>query len=533
MDENIDDVDIDSLFPTIKLNEDSIQELNEMKKLEYSQNEIASFVLSMKSDIIILSGDIPQATELAKLALSYNYKSIDAYRTLIMASALYVDIDTELSLCHQLIFLFKTLMLNSILNYENHLKKQLELKPYIRLLFRVSAISLASGIFDEEIASLEEILRLDKTNIKSANRLALAYVRSAGAFRNISSHHGDLVDSNKQSYLRVNSWIRSINDLHSLLNEFGELIQEDVMQLCNAVISFTSKEKSIKNWNNSVQILKNKFPYLISLIFGEEVPHENQCQYFHISYLSTWVDFIIDMHDLLYGANGDFYKHIHSIYGYNNNTGLNSNNTPSFTNSLVSDIRSRNGKRHLAKAGFSYLAKAREALKNQQYVNGMTNCTLAKRFFCETCLPSRHWYLSMPFPVISNRASASSHIDLWIISLHDARFTLKINPKHINSIVILMKIAAFLNCPSLQSFFYDEIKQAERRAYDSDIEWQNAANRCIGMSSLVSFVLCKEEKLSDSMIEMLTKVGIEDFYCKIPCSPYVLDTLSWVDINDM
>lgn len=58
------------------------------------------------------------------------------------------------------------------------------------------------------------------------------------------------------------------------------------------------------------------------------------------------------------------------------------------------------------------------------------------------------------------------------------------------------------------------------------------SKKALASLSLEAFVLEKQGKLDDEKLSHLTKAGIEDFYCSIPCSTNLLDSLPWLNDQD-
>ena len=550
----------DSIYPNYHLQKMALIERNKMLQYPsfFTKQQITAFTLAMKSIYLLYNQKIQEASAVAMNALDYDISSIDAYQTLIQASSLFVDVDTQICLYRQLISLYKSQVLPKVFsiaqpkpmplklhkrksskinqdptnndenidsninpslmsNSENKFKigfldekltdeqvlQQLMLQPYLRLLFSLGEISFINDNAVLAMECYEEALRFDCDNDFAAEHLAISYIKVIGMKRN-----GIHPLPN-----------RDIHHLMALLDRYDEVLNDEVKYCAKLVISYFDRNSQIKNWTDIFLEFNQKFPTSIAFIFEEE---NGKSQYPLIIAFSEWIDLVVDMHQLLYGNSEQFYKKILE------------------KNRAQETYRNRQGRQVAAKVASTYLEKARDCLHNQNYLDVVNNCSLSKRMFHDANYPSERWYLNSPFAVISNRSISAMHMNLWLVACHDLRFTLAMNPKHAKSLILMRNVALNFGLDSLAQKMNEISEKVSQFLSNSDSEngritdseWLEMSKKAIAYLSLEAFVLEKQGKLDDEKLSHLMKVGIENFYCDIPCSTNLLDSLPWLNDQD-
>ncbi|OHS97685.1 hypothetical protein TRFO_36088 [Tritrichomonas foetus] len=325
---------------------------------------------------------------------------------------------------------------------------------------------------------------------------------------------------------------RNIRHLIELLSKYGNYIDDSVFIICKLVIFYNyrkyiqkihqNKANDINNlnfiqtWQEVSDEISQSYPNIISQILDDSRPTKFD---FSIA-LSSWLDLVVDFHDHLRGSDSEFYSQLHNKYGLIEMT----------------FIKNRKKRQNVAKKGFSALDKSRDFLKDRKLMKGLNQCTLSKQYFDTANYPSNRCYLNTPFPVISNRAFAASHFNMWEIVCHDARLTLAKNCRHINSYLQLPNIASSFGCNELILRFKEIINTVnilKKDPQSPENKWTELAKESIALTSLTAFVLSKEGKLNEEVIDHLTKIGVEDYNFHIPSNPYIVEPLEWLCDNDI
>lgn len=567
----------DTFFPNIPLTKTAILERENMMKFPsiFSKEQITAFTLSMKSLYMLYNHEIQGANDLSFKALQYDITSIDAYQTLIQTASLFIDIETKICLYMQLVSLYKSRYLQKVIgkspkkfqrrikrrknrkiqinlqdsvnnnnnnnqnfnelknlifqkieneNDDDQILSQLIIQPYIRLLF---SLGETSCLGDNPILSMqcyEEVLRFDNRNKFAANQLVVCYIKVIGM--------------RKRGVFSKPK--RTMWHLRILLDLYDSILEEEVKFCGKLVISYFFRAKlnsienceyhsielnidrngdvyddrqcyqNLKEWSEIAKEFNEKYPKAVSFIFMEK---SGKSDFPLISAFREWLDLVVDMHEFLIGKSEPFYKFIHE------------------NNKATEVFRSRTGKRVMAKAGNDHLEKARKSLRDRNFIDTINECTLAKRMFSEANYPSNKWYLNSPFPVLSNRAVACLHLNLYLVVQHDIRFTLVMNPKHQKSYVFMKKVALAFGLDSLVKLMDDVLQKVIDNENDhlSEKDWKDLAKKAIALLSLEAFAMSKERKLNDASIEHLMKVGVEDCFGELPYSTYMIEQLPWIN----
>lgn len=580
----------DNICPNFPLGKNEVLEREEMKKYPsyFSKKQITAFTLAMKSVYMLYNQGIQEARDIAMKALIYDITNVDAYQTLVQTASFFIDSQTKICLYKQLISLYKSLYLNQALkistpkvmqsrikrrkgqrrsvnikkassinllennenqdinacftdnkihntdkfkmvflnNGENQSDEQklmqLMFQPYFRLLF---SLGETACVADDPVLAMqcyEEVLRLDFKNKFAANNLVISYIKIIGMRkRGITS-----VPKRKMWHLKM------------LLNLYDSILDDETKFCGKLVLSYffrsvikNGEEESdivlnpdtngdlyddracwegLENWKEIAKQFQKKCPKSVLFIFMEA---SGRSRYPLIPAFREWLDLVVDMHDVLNGESTTFYKFIHD------------------KNKPTELYKSRADKLAIANMGNEHLDKAREALQEKKYMDGINECTLAKRMYAEANYPSNRWYLNSPFSIVSNRATAGLHLALWFTVQHDIRFTLEMNPKHKKSYMMMKNIALMFGLDELAREM-DKITQkveSDDQNNLSDREWSRLAKRAIALLSLEAFALSKDGKLTEDKIEHLMKVGIEDCYCELPCSTNLVANLPWIN----
>lgn len=588
----------DVLYPNFPLGKSALAERDGMIKHPnyFTKNQITAFTLSMKSLYMLYNQGIQEARDIAMKALTYDVTSIDAYQTLVQTASFFIDNETKICLYRQLVSLYKTQYLGDVLKIatpkvmKNRIKRrkaqrrsidikktgsinilqnnenqdingcftdtkvhntdkfkllflnenenqtdeqiimQLKLQPYFRLLFSLGETACLAENTVLAMQCYEEVLRFDYTNKFAANNLVISYIKVIG----MRKRHIKPLPKRTMWHLKM------------LLNLYNAILDDEIKYCGNLILSYYFKNQissseinpesseldlnsdsngdiyderycweGLQNWKDIAKEFKKKCPKSVLFIFMEA---SGRSKYPLIPAFGEWLDLVVDMHEVLAGKSETFYKYIHD------------------KNKGIETYKSRSGKQIMAKAGTGHLDKAREALHNKKYIDGINECTLAKRMFQEANFPSKRWYLNSPFPILSNRASAALHLALWFTVQHDIRFTLMMNPKHQKSYLMMKNVALMFGLDGLARKM-DAVAQkvteySESQNPVSDREWNNIAQKAIALLSLEAFALSKEGNLTDEKIDHLMKVGIEDCYCEIPCSTNLVASLPWINEGD-
>lgn len=544
----------DNVFPNIQLKKNEIIERNGMRKYPsyFSKKQITAFTLSMKSLQLLYNQQITEANDLSMKALKYDITSIDSFQTLIQTASFFIDIETKICLYMQLISLYKSQHLKKIMNLLSRQKRkyfqikrlknrpktvtntenkltnnaqncestnqiskekltdlifngnkiqsddqnliEIILQPYFRLLF---SLGETSSIGDSPVLAMqcyEEVLRFDFENQFAANNLIVSYVK--------------IIGMRKRGIRSIPK--RTMWHLKIALDMYDSILEDEVKLSGKLVISYYYKNRKkiekkddqnghnlsiganddiydgravwddLDDWIEITREFNSKCPKAVSFIFME---NKGKSEFPLIPAFQEWLDLVVDMHEILHGKSETFYKYIHEK---NEQTNV--------------SFRSRTGKQVMAKAGNEHLEKARLNLRNQNFIDTVNECTLAKKMFTEANYPSNKWYLNSPFPILSNRAAACFHLELWIVVLHDVRFTIEMNPKHLKSYVLMKKVAAAFGLDLLEKKM-DEVTQKVLHKELSDREWKCVSKRAIALLSLQAFAMSKNGNLTDENIE--------------------------------
>ncbi|KAK8896694.1 hypothetical protein M9Y10_014609 [Tritrichomonas musculus] len=561
----------DNIFPDIPLSKSATIEREKMLKFPsyFTKEQITAFTLSMKSLYMLYNQRIQEACGLSLKALKYDITSIDSYQTLIQTASLFIDTETKICLYMQLASLYKSRYLKKVIeisspatfhrrikrrkiqreninnqgNNENRDKNsndiknfiltnkenenndqiliQLILQPYIRLLF---SLGETSSLGDNPILSMqcyEEVLRFDFHNKFAANNLVVSYIKVIGMRKRGICHQPK----------------RTMWHLKILLDLYDSLLDEEVKFCGKLVLSYFFRAEinlnknndffsmdlntdvngdiyddrvcweGLDEWSEIAKEFNKNYPKAVSFIFMEK---SGKSDFPLIPAFQEWLDLVVDMHEILRGKSESFYKYIHE------------------KNKANEAFRSRTGKRVMAKAGNEHLEKARVSLRERNYIDTVNECTLAKRMFSEANYPSNKWYLNSPFPIVSNRAVACFHLELWMVVLHDIRFTLMMNPRHQKSYVLMKKVALIYGCDLLAQKMDNVIQKVVCNELNEK-EWNCISKRAIALLSLEAFALSKDGELNEQNIEHLMKVGIEDCFRELPCSTNLVPQLPWIN----
>ena len=202
---------------------------------------------------------------------------------------------------------------------------------------------------------------------------------------------------------------------------------------------------------------------------------------------------------------------------------------PSYTDDIFRDFKAQ-----MYKMGNDFLERGRNALRNNQISKALTLFTMSKRYFVETMKPSQRWYTNAPFAIVSNRGACAAKHSYWLLSLHDARFTLLLQPDHIRTYERLPLIVSAFDSQDLKQELLNlsnivKVKPGER----SRQEWQEIANRAIGLSSLIVIICSRLGKLTDEIRNEAIALGIQDMYIPCTLTPDIMDPLPWLSEKDM
>ena len=489
---------------------------------EYSINQIKAFTLANGAEfkienMLIPLFDLQKISEMINEALKLDPLCLDAYRVLIrmMMYSPQIDGDTSICLYREVMYTFRKLFFNELLYaHQGECSKILRLRSYLRLLRSIWSVSMLSEKPDVAVFALEEALKSDNHDIFQLRYLLiLSYLK--------------IIGRNQRTYM--SNIERNFDDLNALLNASlpysdGPLFDENddhiVLRWLRMIVAF--RENDMEKFKQLAKEEEIKNPQMIKLLFAEKKSminddSENRKLYEPMNItLIEWPQFMIALHNYLRKVDEDFNSKLMKM-------------APSYTDDIFRDFKAQ-----MYKMGNDFLERGRNALRNNQISKALTLFTMSKRYFVETMKPSQRWYTNAPFAIVSNRGACAAKHSYWLLSLHDARFTLLLQPDHIRTYERLPLIVSAFDSQDLKQELLNlsnivKVKPGER----SRQEWQEIANRAIGLSSLIVIICSRLGKLTDEIRNEAIALGIQDMYIPCTLTPDIMDPLPWLSEKDM
>lgn len=476
-----------------------------------------AFTIANKARSAMNQDNFDDASKMSYQALNIDPLCIDGWRNLSKILNKIVDGDTVICNLREIINFSRQLYHNEFNANNGMFYSMAHTRPYLRILTDIAMTSFQSDQLDVTIYAYEEMLRLNHNDDTGArNNLLACYLKIIGRIRRFPSTVPK----------------RTIEQAEQLMN--GQISSEPLFNESNLTYRWARLCISYlrdQNWKEIATEENKKNDLIFKVVFNEikvsQIPPENSNTTKNEpndvkgneirvhgamirEAMKDWPDFVIELCRLIKGrVSQNFTDEVMS-------------NAPNPESELTEEH-----KLQMKMLGQHFLDQGRTDLTNKKFHQSIQEFTFAKRGAFEGSQPSRRWYLHAAFAIVSNRATAAAHLNLWDLVRIDTRYTIMMKPDHSRTYLRLPKIAEAFNAKQLFDDFQSIKQHVENNEVKNIDEWKDLSKTVIGLTSITAIAFAAAGILTEEKKEELIQIGIEDCYCSINVNPQY-DVLPWL-----